>query len=119
MRRESTVTLRGMLFAARHGCLPSEREEGNVFRADFSCRLDTSAAEKSDSLADTVDYSRIYALIAGAMEPPCNLLECVAGRAADAISAEFPGLAGFELTIAKKNPPVGGLCEWAEVTIRR
>ena len=108
-----------MTFFARHGCLPEERAAGNMFKADFSCNLDTTEAEACDSLSGTVDYSRIYAIIAEAMQTPSNLLEHVAGRAADAIQAEFPNIVSFELTISKKNPPVGGECEWAEVCVRR
>ena len=113
------IELIGMQFRAYHGCLESERLEGGDFKVDFSCELDTSAAERSDYLEDTLDYSAVYAIVAREMEIPSQLLEAVAGRIANAIQAEFPWLEGFEVSVYKKNPPVGGDCEWAKVTVRR
>jgi len=113
------IELTGMNFRAFHGCLESERTQGGDFSVSFSCELDTSCAERSDDLADTLDYSRIYAIVAREMQIPSQLLEAVAGRIADAIRAEFPWLGPFEVCVGKKNPPVGGECEWAKVTIRR
>ena len=113
------IELTGMHFRAYHGCLESERVLGGDFRVDFSCELDTSTAERTDNLADTLDYSRIYAIVEREMQVPSQLLECVAGRIADAIRAEFPELGPFEVCVGKKNPPVGGDCEWAKVTVRR
>ncbi len=113
------IELKGMDFFARHGCLESERLQGGHFRVDFACELDTSAAEISDNLADTLDYSRVYAIVAREMQTPSNLLENVAGRIADALQLEIPELDHFELSVSKKNPPVGGECGWASVTVRR
>ena len=108
-----------MCFFARHGCLERERLDGNSFKVDFACDWDTSAAESSDDLADTLDYSRVYGVISRQMETPSMLLEHVAGRIADALVEEIPELEHFEISVYKKNPPVGGECEWAKVSIRR
>ena len=116
---DGRIELSGMRFFARHGCLESERQEGNEFLVDFSCDYDTSAAELTDNLADTLDYSRVYAIIAREMGVPSNLLEHVAGRIADALLEEIPELEHFEVSVYKKNPPVGGECKWAKVTTRR
>jgi dihydroneopterin aldolase len=115
----SKIELLGMKFFARHGCLESERREGNEFVVDFSCDYDTSTAETTDNLRDTLDYSRVYAIVAREMETPSMLLEHVAGRIADALQLEIPELEGFTVSVYKKNPPVGGECEWAKVSIRR
>lgn len=114
-----TIELLGMEFFARHGCLESERLEGNEFKVDFRCEYDTSAAEVTDDLGDTLDYSLVYAVVAREMAVPSMLLEHVAGRIADALKAEIPGLEHFEISVYKKNPPVGGKCEWAKVSTRR
>ena len=114
------IELNGMKFFARHGCLESERLSGNEFLVDFECETDTSAAELSDCLDDTLDYSRVYAVVAREMERPCNLLEHLAGRIADSLAAEdIPGLGHFTIRVSKKNPPVGGECEWARVSVKR
>lgn len=113
------IELSGMRFYAYHGCLESERRLGAEYMVDFSCETSIHAASRSDNLADTVDYSRIYAIVAREMETPSNLLEHVVGRIADSIRASFPQLESIEVRVSKKNPPVGGECEWARVTVRR
>ncbi len=111
------IELSGMHFRARHGCLESERTEGNDFVVDFRCPVDIGRAAESDCLEDTLDYSRVYAVVAAQMEIPSNLLEHVAARIASSLQQEFKDLEHFELTVSKKNPPVGGECEWARVSI--
>jgi len=113
------IELLGMHFRSRHGCLESERLYGGEFMVDVALEADTAAAERSDSLEDTIDYSKIYALVACEMQKPSQLLEAVAGRIADGIKAEFPSVGQLEVSVSKKNPPVGGECEWARVTVRR
>lgn len=108
-----------MRFFARHGCLESERAEGNEFLVDFSCEADLEAAGWSDDLADTLDYSRVYAIVEEEMRIPSNLLEHVATRIADRLAGELGLESGFEVRVSKKNPPVGGECEWARVSVRR
>ena len=116
---EGIIELTGMRFFARHGCLESERREGNEFLVDFRCEYDFGVAACTDNIADTIDYSLVYAVIAREMEVPSNLLEHVAERIADALQYEIPRLEHFEVCVSKKNPPVGGECEWAKVTARR
>lgn len=113
------IELLGMHFFSRHGCLEKERLHGNEFKVDFSCDWDTSAAELSDELEDTLDYSQVYSIIAREMARPSKLLEHVAGRIADALKQEVPGMEHFEISVYKKNPPVRGECEWAKISIRR
>ena len=115
----SRLELTGMRFYAFHGCLESERRIGTEYLVDFACELDTSLAEKSDELGHTLDYSLVRAIVAREMAVPSNLIEHVAGRIADALQAEIPGLEHFEVTVSKKNPPVGGECQWARITVRR
>lgn len=110
------IELEGMVFHAYHGCLESERRDGNTFIVDFRAEADLSAAAASDRLEDTFDYSVIYDLIAAEMAKPSNLLEHVAGRIADAISGAFPTLR-FSVRVSKRNPPVAGPASWSKVTL--
>ena len=112
------IELLGMEFFARHGCLPSEKTDGGHFVVDFRARIDIGKAAASDNLEDTLNYSAIYRIVAHCMGEPSNLLENVAGRIRDAIEAEFPSLPGFEISISKKNPPVGGNASVARVTVK-
>ena len=114
-----TIELEGMEFHAFHGCLESERRDGNLFTVDFRGELDLSRAAESDDLQDTADYGRIYDIAAAEMAVPANLIENVAGRIADAIKSEFPRFARFSVRVSKKNPPVAGKAQWSRITIER
>ena len=116
---KGTIELTGMKFHSPIGCLESEKTEGNEMVVDFSCESDIAAAAVSDRLEDTLDYARIYALIAEQMDTECNLLENAAGRIAAAIEGEFPQLEHFRIKVSKKNPPVEGEVEWSSVSVEK
>ena len=110
MKQNGTIELEGMEFHSFHGCLESERREGNLFTVDFRACLDLGKAAATDSLEDTLDYGRIYDIVAGQMQIPSDLIENVAGRIISAISDEFPWLDDFSVRVSKRNPPVSGPC---------
>lgn len=112
-----TIELEGMEFHAYHGCYNEERVNGNLFVVDFSASVPMKDAAESDDLDDTIDYGRIYAVIAEQMSTPSNLLEHVAARIVNAIAEAFPTLEHFSVRVSKKNPPVGGNVSWARVTL--
>ena len=111
------IKLENMEFFAHHGCLESERRDGNRFRVDFKYTYDSGAAELSDNLEDAIDYSKIYELIAVEMSKPSNLLENVARRTLESIRGHFPQIGSASITISKYNPPVGGPTEISSVTL--
>lgn len=111
------IELEGMEFHAFHGCLESERTEGNLFKVDFRAEADLRMAAESDSLEDTVNYGEIYDIIRAEMAVPSDLLEHVAGRIVRAIASRFPGLGTFSVKVSKKNPPVDGPVMWSGVTL--
>ena len=65
--RDFTIELTGMEFHAFHGCLESERKEGNTFVVDFRGKMDAKKAAKTDDLSKTADYSKIYEIVAAEM----------------------------------------------------
>lgn len=112
------VELNGMEFFARHGCLASERSEGNTFSVDFKASYNISWAAHSDDLSDAVDYSAIYDTVKREMEKPSNLLENVAARIVDAIKDEFPDLKDISVRVTKYNPPVDGKVHSSSITAK-
>lgn len=114
---KGTVELNGMAFRAFHGCLESERIEGNDFLVDFSADCDISAAAASDDLDYAVNYAAIYELIAARMAIPSNLLETLAADMAGAIAQAFPQLENIRVRVVKKNPPVDGPVESSAVSV--
>ncbi len=111
------IALSGMRFKAFHGCLESEKINGNEFMVDFECRYDISKAAVNDKLEETLDYSAIYETVKREMQKRSRLLENVAARIAGSIAEEFPQIICFSVKVNKKNPPVGGEVQWSSVTI--
>jgi len=97
-----------MEFFAYHGCFREEQLIGTKFVVDLRVETDTTTAEKSDYLHDTVNYTDLYNAVKTEMEQKSHLLEHVAKRILVSISGKFPAITGIDLTISKLNPPVGG-----------
>ena len=117
MSYDGIIELEGMEFHAYHGCQEKERREGNTFIVDFHAETELKKAVKTDDLENTIDYGRIYDIVAEQMAIPSNLLENVAGRILDAIRKEFDDILFLKVRVSKKNPPVNGACAWSRVTV--
>ncbi len=97
-----------MRFYAHHGCFSQERAIGTHFVVDLSFNTDTSRAEQSDSIADTVSYLDVYQTVKREMQQPSNLLEHVARRVGEAVLKEYPAVTDIKVKVSKMNPPLGG-----------
>ena len=64
----SEITLENMEFHAYHGCLEHENTLGNTFLVTLSMQFDTTAAEKTDQLSDTLNYKLVYDVVKAEME---------------------------------------------------
>jgi dihydroneopterin aldolase len=102
------IAIEGMEFYSYHGCFKEEKEIGTHFIVDYYFKNDTSRAEVSDSLNDTVSYLDVYQLIKKEMASSSNLLEHVANRVLKAAFLEFPSIEWAKIKIQKMNPPLGG-----------
>ncbi|MEI6172798.1 MAG: dihydroneopterin aldolase [Bacteroidota bacterium] len=103
-----TILLEGMEFFAFHGCFREERIIGTKFIVDLHVELETTLAEESDHLKDTVDYSGLYRCVKKEMEEKSHLLEHLARRIIVAVQNESPAITFIEIKLAKINPPLGG-----------
>ena len=100
------ILLEGMRFFAFHGNNPEERELGQPFVVDLEVEADLSAAGRSDSLDDTVNYAAMYRAVKGVMEgPPRNMLEAVAQDISDAVLGSF-AVDGVRVRVRKTQPPI-------------
>ncbi len=115
--KESFISLKSLRFHALHGVMPQERVVGNDYTVDCCCAYDISRAMTSDDVNDTLDYSKVYGVIAKEMAKPSALLEHVAGRMVEKLFDEFSGITEVKLTITKLNPPFGADCDGASVSV--
>ena len=112
-----TVELVGMEFFAKHGCYAEERKIGNKYTVDVSLEVEMEDAVKSDKLDGTVNYEDVYSIVASIMSVEVNLLEHLAGQIVGEIRSTFKNVHLAKVTVSKHNPPIGGLCDKAKVTV--
>mgnify|MGYP001183641127 CR=1 FL=1 len=113
----SKITLENMKFHAYHGCLDFEKRDGNTFIVSLSMELDTSKAEKSDNLEDTLNYQQVYDVVKREMEISSELIERVSRRIYDAVLSEFPQIQSLKIELSKLNPPLGGEVEKVKIEL--
>jgi dihydroneopterin aldolase len=111
------VALEGLEFHAFHGVYPHERESGNWFEVDIAVETDFSLAASTDELIGTVNYETLFKVVKAEMEQPSKLLETVAEKIANDVLEIFPNVIFVELKISKLNPPIGGKCRKATVSL--
>ena len=111
------ISINGMRFYAHHGCFEQERAIGTHFCVDLQMEVDTSRAEVSDNIVDTVNYLEVYQVVKREMEQPSHLLEHVAHRIGEAVHAEFPDTMSVVVKVSKLNPPLGGQMESVSVEV--
>jgi len=111
------VALEGLEFHAYHGLYPHERESGNWFEVDISVETDFTVAAETDDLSGTVNYEVLFRIIREEMDKPAKLLERLAEKIVDDVLHEIPSVLQVELKISKLNPPIGGKCKKATVTL--
>lgn len=100
-----TIVLKDIGFEGRHGATAIERKSLRKFEADMELEMDGDCGQRTDRLADTVDYSALAETIVsiGSGEPH-RLLESLARRMLDALQVRVPG-GRFRLELRKLNPP--------------
>ena len=113
----STISIEGMEFFAYHGCCKEEQVIGTKFRIDIFLKSDTSKAEVSDNLHETVNYQSVYKAINEEMKARSKLLENVGRRILNRILKEFPSIEYARIKIRKLNPPLGGKIDFVAVEL--
>jgi 7,8-dihydroneopterin aldolase/epimerase/oxygenase len=105
--RGDRIEIRDLRVLGVHGVLPEERERAQPFSLDIVAWVDMAAAQRSDDLADTVDYGALAQTAADVVaQRSFQLLEALAGRLADALLAGDARLEAVEVTVRKLRPPL-------------
>ena len=113
----STIALRNLRFHASHGVMPQERLTGGDFLVSLKVKYDVGRALETDSVADTLNYARLYELVKREMEKSSALIEHVAGRIGRSVFETFPETEVVDIEVVKCNPPMGADCDGAAVEL--
>lgn len=116
---KGNIALEGLEFHAFHGVYPHERESGNYFTVDISVEADFTKGASLDDLGGTVNYEVLFQIVKSEMEKPSKLLESLAEKIMQGVFQQLPSVTSVELKIAKQNPPIGGKCKRAVVSVKR
>jgi dihydroneopterin aldolase len=113
------ITLEGIEFFAYHGYYEEERTIGNKYSIDITVEADLEEAAREDNLKATINYGKLYQIIREVMEEPSKLLEHIAQRVITKTYEKYPDIDSVEVSVSKFNPPIGGVCHRAKVTLKR
>lgn len=96
-----TIELRGIRAFGHHGADPGEKIVAQPFDVDVSLDIDLSAAQQSDALTDTLDYSALHATVVRLVrERSYDLIERLGADVLDAVLAD-PRVRSASVRIAK------------------
>lgn len=99
----ATIRLEGLSVFGHHGARPYEKEAGQRLEVDLELRMVDDRAERTDKLADAVDYDKLYEIVREVVEgKSCHLLEALAARIATTILERHP-IQYVKVRISKQN----------------
>ncbi len=113
------ITLKNIRVYAFHGCLIEEGKIGSDYLVNLTVKADLGRAAKSDELEDTVDYVMLQQIVREEMAVRSKLLEHVAKRILDSVLTKVEMVSQAKVTVAKKNPPIGGDVAEVRVTLKK
>ena len=113
------VSLEGLEFFAYHGYYQEEQKVGNKYAVDIKVGADFHQAAQDDSLAETVNYELLYKVIEAQMKIRSRLLENIGERIVNVVFDTFEQIQKVEISVSKFNPPIGGVCNRAKITLKR
>ena len=114
------IKLNKMVFFGYHGTQPEERTLGQRYIVNFELETKAEHDHKIRYIEDTIDYTKVYALIKHVMEKHSYLLmENCANYVLDEVMKNFPEIIRSEICIKKPAVPINGSLDSAEVIMER
>ncbi|MBL6957224.1 MAG: dihydroneopterin aldolase [Chlorobium phaeobacteroides] len=112
---ESCIRLVNMMFYAHHGVHREEHFVGSKYEVDAEMYCNYSQAARNDDIAETIDYRVVYEKIRHLVtQKKFYLIEAVAHAIAMEFLETFHQLNSVTIKVRKRNPPIGGVCDYAE-----
>ena len=112
------ILLQNMQFYGYHGVYEHEREMGQRFQVDVELSLDTTKAEQTDDLEDTLDYVSAYVEVRTVVETrKFRLLEALAAN----IAASLLKGKVVQVTVRVRKPavPLPGHLDFVQAEVTR
>jgi 7,8-dihydroneopterin aldolase/epimerase/oxygenase len=101
------------------GVTPEERSSTQRLVIDLEFLIDTKTSAGTDSIKDTIDYSKVAAAVADVCgKQPYHLIETIAERIAERVLADFP-TPGTRVLVRKISPITRPSVEHVSVEIVR
>lgn len=111
------IEVKGIKVYAYHGCLSEEGRIGGHYRVDVAVVGDMARAERTDKLTDTIDYSRVTAIVVEQMAERSQLIEHVAARILESLKKEWPLGFLWRVRLEKEHPPIAGAVDRVVYTV--
>ena len=83
------VLLENLIFHAYHGVFEEEQVIGGKFEVNLELETDFSKSMSTDELNGTIDYSKVYEIIAQEMKVSSKLIEHLGKRIVDSLYDNF------------------------------
>ena len=113
------IVVTGLVVETRIGVTDKERSHPQDVVIDIEIATDLSKAASSDALEDTIDYDSLVGEVAALVRgEECNLLEHLASKISDQVSAK-PGVTGVTVRVGKQHVPVDEEVSSVSVSIER
>ncbi len=111
----SCVRLVNLTFYAHHGVHKEEHFVGSKYEVDVEMYFNYSSAARNDDITSTIDYRLVYEKVKSVLtQQKFFLIEAVAYSIATEFLADFSLLDIVTIKVRKRNPPIGGVCDYAE-----
>lgn len=116
---DDKIILKNMMFYGFHGVHEYERQHGQRFYLDVEIGTELGPAGLTDDLANSIDYTKIYADIKTIMEnSSMHLLEALAENIAKII-LKHDLVQSVKVNVRKPLVPIPGQLDYVEVSIFR
>ncbi|MBN1279255.1 MAG: dihydroneopterin aldolase [Chlorobiaceae bacterium] len=111
----SSVRLVNLVFYAHHGVLKEEHAVGAKYEVDAELVFDFTEAANLDDISKTIDYGLVYQKIKAVLtQKRFFLIEAVASEIVHELLSDFHVLQETTVKVRKRNPPLNGICDYAE-----
>lgn len=118
MKTLDIIKLHNAVFYAYHGALSDEQNLGGKFEIDVELHCDLTRAKESDSLSETVNYEKVYAMMKKIVtEKKYYLIETLAHSIGKGILDTFNQVQKTVVRVRKPGAPVHGVVDAIEVVV--